>query len=206
MAKSDKDDGQATLDARQSLLHAAAELFAQQGYSATGVQQITDAAGVNKAMLYYYFSSKEDLYDALIGEAVAAVEHAVIAAEQTDLPIKERLYCFISGYLSVVTDSSQLARILFREVMGGGECARQTVLDHFSNVLRRLEAVLTHAESAGDLRVIDANLLAYSLFGMATMYISGHFLADRPLDAPALADHIVDLFLNGAVAGSRKME
>ncbi|HEY3375945.1 MAG TPA: TetR/AcrR family transcriptional regulator [Armatimonadota bacterium] len=198
MPKLVNDITPASPDARDALLRAGAALFAQHGYSATGVQQITDAAGVNKAMLYYYFGSKEGLYDLLIAEGIAAVEAAVGEAESGAGPIAERLQRFIAHYLSIVVEHPAVARILFREVMAGGERARQTVLDHFSNSLQRLAALLASAQRAGELHTRDAGLDAYSLFGMATMFIASHFVAGRPLDSQRFAAHIVDLFLHGA--------
>jgi AcrR family transcriptional regulator len=193
-----KAQGHVTLDARTALLQAAARLFAQQGYQATGVQQITNAAGINKAMLYYYFGHKEGLYNELIDAAVGAVECAVATAEQTEDSIASRLMRFLRGYLSVVTEQPDLARMLFREVMGSGEQSSQRALEHFSDILRRLDLIFAGAEEMHELRALDPSLLAYSLFGMATMYISSHFLTGRPLDPPALAEYLVDLFLHGA--------
>lgn len=198
MARPPKEISQLSPDARQTLMHAAAALFAQQGYSATGVQQITDAAGINKAMLYYYFGSKEQLYDQLVGEGIRAVEQAVSAAEAGGGALRDRLTHFLTDYITIVLQTPDLARILFREIMGGGERDRQTIVDHFSGNFRRLAAVLSAAADAGELRRMDPLYLAYSLFGMATIFIASHFVAGRTLDVPAIVNHVVELFLHGA--------
>jgi AcrR family transcriptional regulator len=51
---------------RQQIMYAAAELFATQGYQATTVAQICDAAGMSAGNLFHYFSSKRDLFAAII--------------------------------------------------------------------------------------------------------------------------------------------
>src|SRR5262245_47758494 len=58
-------------DARARILRAAERLFAEKGYAATSVQEITEAAAVNKALLYYYFADKHSLYVGLIDEGIA---------------------------------------------------------------------------------------------------------------------------------------
>lgn len=199
MARPIKNQLSDTVEARQALLNAAVQLFAEQGYSATGVQQITDVAGVNKAMLYYYFASKDGVYDLLVADGIRAVEEAVKAAEVVGLfSIQERLRRFVCQYLTAVVDNPGLARILFREVMGGGERHRVGVVEHFSQSIHRLALLCEQAREDGELRCLDASLLAYSFFGMATMFIASHFVTGRVIDATSLTEHIVELFFHGA--------
>ncbi len=56
--------------AREALLDAAEVLFARQGFEATTIKQIGAAAGLNPALLYYYFGNKEELYRAVLGRIV----------------------------------------------------------------------------------------------------------------------------------------
>src|SRR5690349_13706354 len=66
---------------RERILAAATELFAEQGYAATSVQQVVDRAGVTKGGLYHYFGAKEDLliemYRAVFGERLAALDRII---------------------------------------------------------------------------------------------------------------------------------
>ncbi len=53
-------------EARERIINAAKELFSKNGYDATRVSDIASAASVNKALIYYYFKSKEDILDFMI--------------------------------------------------------------------------------------------------------------------------------------------
>jgi len=70
---------------RRQLLEAAAELFARDGYDATSVEDVAEAAGYSKGAVYYNFSSKTELFDALvtqhIGELVFELETALAGAQ-----------------------------------------------------------------------------------------------------------------------------
>lgn len=55
-----------TVDAKERILNAAIELFSQKGYDAARVSDIADAANVNKALIYYYFKSKQDILDCMV--------------------------------------------------------------------------------------------------------------------------------------------
>lgn len=57
----------ATLDAKERIRSVSIRLFSQKGYDATRVSEIAQAAGVNKALIYYYFKNKEEILDDLIG-------------------------------------------------------------------------------------------------------------------------------------------
>jgi TetR/AcrR family transcriptional regulator len=162
------------------------------------VQQITDAAGVNKAMLYYYFGSKEGLYDQLIGEGIAGMESAVKAAEGEEGGIIQQLGLFLTTYLGLVAEKPELARLIYREIVGAGERDRRIVADHFSGSIERLSKLLEDAQAAGHIRQVDALLSAYTLVGMANIFISRFFLTGRPLEVPLVVQHILDLFMQGA--------
>lgn len=188
-------------DVRDELLKASAKLFAERGYQATGVQDIADAAGVNKAMLYYYFSSKDGLYDQLVAQGITAIAGAVGAAKEPGLALPERIQRLISSYLSVVVERPEIARIIYREALGAGERARPVVVEHFTQTIGQVAILLEKAKAEGVMLTGDTTLAAYSLFGMANMFISSHFVTGRALDIPALTRHITELFLHGISGG-----
>ncbi len=64
-------------ETRRRILNAAEELFVRYGYEGTRMDQIAEAAGVEKANIYYYFDGKESLYQALIGSIMDALVHEI---------------------------------------------------------------------------------------------------------------------------------
>jgi AcrR family transcriptional regulator len=90
---------------RKSILHGAAELFAQFGYSATSITMIAGACKISKALLYHYYADKEavlfDLLFAHLEELLAAVEKV---AEFPEEPV-EHLYLLISVLLESYKDA-----------------------------------------------------------------------------------------------------
>ena len=63
-------------DARERILGASIDLFSRKGFAAARVSEIVDCAGVNKALIYYYFKSKEDILDTLLGSIISHVSSA----------------------------------------------------------------------------------------------------------------------------------
>src|SRR5579864_9465094 len=81
---------------RAAILKAALEEFSHEGVAGARTDEIARRAGVNKALLYYYFKDKEDLYTATLDQAVAGLSARVQAAlEANHLAPRERLLGYV---------------------------------------------------------------------------------------------------------------
>ena len=78
-------------EAKDRILQAAGRLFSEKGYEGTRVYEIADAAGVNKALIYYYFHNKEDILDSLIDSLMTGVYQ--IALEFVDNCVRAMEMC-----------------------------------------------------------------------------------------------------------------
>jgi AcrR family transcriptional regulator len=103
-------------DARQRITHAAFRLFGQRSYSSTSIQDIADAAEVQKSIVYYYFASKEGLYRALYDESIrnlrAVLLEALAAAGLPESPPDGCCRLVVPAGLSCETLLSALAERL----------------------------------------------------------------------------------------------
>src|SRR5438876_3068234 len=68
------------LDTRSRLLHTALTLFAKRGVEATSLQMIADELGVTKAAIYYHYTTKSEIVEALVAPLLAEVNPVVRAA------------------------------------------------------------------------------------------------------------------------------
>jgi AcrR family transcriptional regulator len=73
-------------DTRQRILQIATELFREHGYAGTSIRDIADELGMTKAALYYHFSCKDDILQALIAPTMAAIEEFLQKAERSPDP------------------------------------------------------------------------------------------------------------------------
>lgn len=65
-------------DTRERILDVSAKLFAEKGYSATGIDEIARNVGITKSVIYYHFKNKEDILQTLIDEAFAQIQQPEI--------------------------------------------------------------------------------------------------------------------------------
>ena len=87
------------------ILIAAREVFIVKGFEGTRMQEIADHAGINKALLHYYFRSKEKLFEAVFCEVAANLFPAMKQLLEAELGIKEKLTFFVKIYLKALQEN-----------------------------------------------------------------------------------------------------
>lgn len=135
-------------DTRERLLDAAERCFAEQGYQATSLRELTRAAGVNLAAVHYHFGSKEDLALAVFRRRLGPVNRRRLelldAAEAADSPSLEAvLDAFLRPAVEFATAHGPTqARLLARIHYGSPRELRLRILAEFDEVIRRFLAAL----------------------------------------------------------------
>ena len=98
---------------RGQLLAAASDVFVDRGYHAAGMDEIADRAGVSKPVLYQHFSSKLDLYLAVLQQHVEILVSGVQQALSTTTDNRERLHAAVGAFFDFIEDDSQGYRLIF---------------------------------------------------------------------------------------------
>jgi TetR/AcrR family transcriptional regulator len=113
------------LTPEERILAAATEEFANNGFFGARTQAIADAAAVNKAMLHYYFRSKENLYSQVIKAAFGRILQEVGRAWLGPDPMTKRVGMVIDSYMDSYEKNPGFLKIVLREVVDGGKRLRQ---------------------------------------------------------------------------------
>jgi TetR/AcrR family transcriptional regulator len=87
------------------ILIAAREVFILKGFEGARMQEIADHAGINKALLHYYFRSKEKLFDAIFSEVAANLFPAMKQVIEAELGMKEKITFFVKMYLKTLLEN-----------------------------------------------------------------------------------------------------
>ena len=99
---------------RAAILRAALEVFASRGFHAASIDDIAQAAGISKALIYEHFESKQQLYVSLLEAEVADLFARLAASAGTDEPGDVRLRAGIDAFLGFVEERRGAFRMLFR--------------------------------------------------------------------------------------------
>jgi TetR/AcrR family transcriptional regulator len=88
-----------TASTEERILEAAKKIFIAHGFDGAKTQDIATAAGVNKALLHYYFKNKETLFSAVFDYVSNDYAPRMLAIAQSELPFKEKIESIIDGYM-----------------------------------------------------------------------------------------------------------
>ncbi|GAB3801496.1 TetR/AcrR family transcriptional regulator [Micromonospora zhanjiangensis] len=179
-------DGRARrrVDTRQRLFEAAVELIAEQGFSATTVDDIAARAGVAKGTVYYNFASKTSLFEELLRHGIGLLTEQFRAAV-AGLPPRPALAALVRAQLEYIRRYRAFAQLLLSEMWRTNREWQQTLR------LLRAEAIGVIAETvragvdAGDLPAdLDVQLASSALFGVGLVVAVDWlvFQPDRPVE------------------------
>ncbi|SHK81262.1 TetR/AcrR family transcriptional regulator [Streptomyces yunnanensis] len=156
---------------RRRLFDAAVTLIAEQGFSATTVEEIADRAGVAKGTVYYNFSSKNVLYEELLRDGVDLLADSLrTAADDTVARGGTRvdaLDAMIRAGLDFIAGSPALTQLYVAELWRTNRTWRATLTSVRGRALAVVESVLHDAVCTGELSdELDIPLTASALLGM----------------------------------------
>ena len=98
---------------REQLLEAASTVFVDRGYHAAGMDEIAERAGVSKPVLYQHFSSKLDLYLAVLAQHVDILVSGIREALRTTTDNRQRLRAAVQAFFDFIEHDSQGYRLIF---------------------------------------------------------------------------------------------
>src|SRR5689334_1755846 len=104
---------------RMKILRAAEQIYAQNGLAGARTEAIAEAAGVNKALLYYHFKSKEDLYHAVVGSQLQEFQKRACELLSATGPAGPILLRYVSYHFDFIGTHPNYPRIFQRMMMEG---------------------------------------------------------------------------------------
>lgn len=107
---------QVELSTEQKIKDAARKVFIKKGFAGARMQDIADEAGINKALLHYYYRSKEKLFEVIFDEAFGAIVPAVNAVIAGEGSVEKKLDAFIEQYITIIEENPHLPLFIIHEL------------------------------------------------------------------------------------------
>lgn len=111
MAKLKKD---ATTE--EKIIEAARKVFVKQGMAGARMQEIADEAGINKAMLHYYFRSKETLFEMIFRQSAQKLFPKLNIIFDSDMPLFQKIEKFVEEYIDMIQENPYLPMFVLGEM------------------------------------------------------------------------------------------
>jgi TetR/AcrR family transcriptional regulator len=195
---------------KTAILQAALEEFANLGLSGARTDAIAKSAGVNKALLYYYFKDKETLYGATLESVFAATAARLSEVLDRALPPREKLLTFAGTYFDAVASNPLFPRLVQQEMMRAGTGQSPHLLriaeKYQRPVFAKAMRMFDEGIRAGDFRKVDVMQFMPSMVAMIVHYFSSTpmmraFMPGDPLSPERVAARRVAVldFISAAV-------
>lgn len=163
---------------REQLLEAASEVFVDRGFHAAGMDEIADRAGVSKPVLYQHFSSKQDLFLAVLAQHVDVLVSGVRQALRTTTDNRQRLRAAVQAFFDFIEHDSQGYRLIFEndyisepQVAAQVKVATEACTDAVFDLISRDSGLEAHR----------ARMIAVGLVGISVDCARYWLDSDRPV-------------------------
>jgi len=200
-----------TSDTEQKILQAATEIFLEKGHDGARMQSIADKAGINKALLHYYFRSKQQLFRTVFKKELQSMLASIFGLISPEDNFKEFLKKFVFGYMQNIYSRKHILRFVLWELDKSPEEVAKWFIEVFQDggfpgnpiVLRVQKAI-----KDGDIKPVNPTNFVLSLLGLCVFpfaaepmlrYLLPGFNTDSPNFIKKRTKAIIDLIDTGTM-------
>jgi AcrR family transcriptional regulator len=196
MTQTEPSTAPVDIGGRARILREARALFTAHGYAAVSMQQIADAATVNKATLYHHFQDKDDLFVSVMAEEFARTSARIEAAIASGGSLRDQLRRVAETIFAArQSDFGRLAADLRERV---GEHHRAVMMTRCTPPWEQIRDAIARAREIGEVRDVDPDLMARLFFAMVGSQIWwSKFEIGQQEPDDRLAATIADVLLDG---------
>ncbi len=164
----------------EKILAAAKHVFIKKGMYGARMQEIADTAGINKALLHYYFRSKNKLFDAIFQKAFQELAPKTSGIFKGSLPLEEKIRLFVANYIDTISLNPFLPLFIINEISQNPDRLKN-ISGFMGGILEMLSKEIAIKVKAGEYQEIDPvhlliNIISMTLFPiLAKPIIQGVF-------------------------------
>ncbi|HEY3388354.1 MAG TPA: TetR/AcrR family transcriptional regulator [Prolixibacteraceae bacterium] len=149
----------------EKIYDAARRIFVLKGMDGARMQEIADEAGMNKALLHYYFRSKENLFKAVFKDIFSKFFLKVRDTLVSDVSAKEKLSVFIDNYVDLILANPYVPQFIINEINRDPEVLKTMMFESGVEPQKILELFFNEVQSS-NLSKLDPRHIVISLLGM----------------------------------------
>lgn len=170
---------------KRKIFEASMKLFAEKGYDATSVEEITATVGVAKGTLYYHFSSKEEIYNFLLEEGTKLLINNIdVKVSKLNSSI-DKLRSIALLQLRVITKYQNLITIYLSQVWGSDQ-RNQKCQKYINDYISKINEIVEDGIKKGELKEGNSEIIASEIFAFTCAGFMYKIKSDKPIDVKEL--------------------
>ena len=150
---------------KRKIFETSMKLFAEKGYDATSIEEITATVGVAKGTLYYHFSSKEELFNFLIEEGMKLLQNSIEIKTSKFQNYIDKLKAIVLIQIKIVMKYEDLITILLSQFYGN-EARNQKFQKHVYDYINKIEEILKEGIECNQIKKGNPKVIASEIYGL----------------------------------------
>ena len=179
---------------KRKIFETSMKLFAEKGYDATSIEEITANVGVAKGTLYYHFSSKEEIFGFLIEEGVKLLKNSIeIKTEKLENAL-DKIRAIVLIEIKILVKYEDFMTIVLREIWGSGERSN-LCKKHVFEYIQMIEEIVEEGINKKEIIAGDKNVIASGIFGFTCSSLIYKMRTDKEINVLELYSEIEKTFI-----------
>jgi AcrR family transcriptional regulator len=184
---------------QSAILQAAARLFLEKGFHGVGMREIALESGASKALLYYHFQNKAELFYEILRDNVSRVGELAIQAQNQYPTAREQIGAVFSVIASWPIEQRAMIYLAKQEARHLQEEIRFRFMRQYHDLfIGQVQAILREGMKRAELRRIDDGLAVQMLLGMLSPVLSSDWSKSDKISTSL--ETILDVYFNGIMA------
>ena len=150
---------------KRKIFETSMKLFAEKGYDATSIEEITATVGVAKGTLYYHFSSKEEIFNFLVEEGIKLLQNSVDIKTAKFSNYIDKIKAIILIQIKIVMKYENLITILLSQFWGH-EARNQKCQKHIIEYIRQIENIVKEGMEKGQIKKGDPQAISSEIYAL----------------------------------------
>lgn len=150
---------------KRKIFEASMKLFAEKGYDATSIEEITATVGVAKGTLYYHFTSKEEIFNFLIEEGMKLLHNSMEIKTSKLSNSIDKIKAIILIQIKIVAKYENLITILLNQFWGTEE-RNQKCKQHIFEYIEKIEKIVKDGIEKKEIKEGNPQVIASEIYGL----------------------------------------
>ena len=150
---------------KRKIFETSMKLFAEKGYDATSIEDITETVGVAKGTLYYHFTSKEEIFDFLVEEGIKLLQNSIDIKTAKFPNYIDKLKAIVMIQIKIVVKYEDLITILLSQFWGN-EVRNQKCKKHIFEYIKKIEKIVQEGMDCKQIKKGNPQVVASEIYGL----------------------------------------
>jgi len=181
---------------RKQILDMAVHLFYTMGYEGASLRDLADHVGINKATVYHYFESKEEILFHILDEVGASLLEGLQHARSSALDPLQSLEAMVRFQILYMEDNVERIKVLVEELKSLGPVTAARIKVVQADIFELYEGILAECIQSGQVRHVRLATAAFSILGQIN-WLYHWYKPEGPLRISELADEVSTILLYG---------